>query len=196
MNTPMTLDSLIQDCTTYRDLAAFQRLAHTWLPHLLGLAGHFLEKPHPEPRHLDQHQPDQPTHVEAVCRDTLLLAWRNLPDDNLYAEETPSQWLYLIFGSVLHNRLLAIHGGEGALLTWLESRQTAPIAMMDSPTGPRPACFSATQLAQLARHTTATPPSQQLQQALERLIQAEIDQRSAPLTPTGERRSEEHTSEL
>ena len=183
----MTLDSLIQECASSRDLTAFQRLAQSCLPHLLGLAGHFLEKPHPEPHHLDQHRPDQLTHGEAVCRDTLLLAWRNLPDDNLYAEETPSQWLYRIFGSVLYNRLLAIHGGESALLTWLESRQAAPIAMMDSPTGPRPACFSAIQLAQLARHTTATPPSQQLQQALERLIQAEIDQRSAPLTPTGER---------
>ena len=183
----MTLDSLIQECASSRDLASFQRLAHSGLPHLLGLAGHFLEKPHPEPHHLDQHRPDQLTHGEAVCRDTLLLAWRNLPDDNLYAEETPSQWLYRIFGSVLYNRLLAIHGGESALLTWLESRQAAPIAMMDSPTGPRPACFSAIQLAQLARHTTATPPSQQLQQALERLIQAEIDQRSAPLTPNGER---------
>ena len=147
----MTLDSLIQECASSRDLAAFQRLAHRWLPHLLGLAGHFLEKPHPEPRHLDQHRPDQPTHGEAVCRDTLLLAWRNLPDDNRYTEKTPSQWLYRIFGSVLYNRLLAIHGGESALLTWLESRQAAPIAMMDSPTGPRPACFSAIQLAQLAR---------------------------------------------
>ena len=178
---PHTLDTLIQECATVRDLPAFQRLAAGWLPVLLGLAGHYLDK-----------HAQQPAHREAVCRDTLLLAWRNLPDDNVYGDEPPSLWLYRIFGSVLYNRLLAIHGGESALLKWLEARhaaspEVAPIAKMDSPTGPRPACFSAIQLAQLARHTTATPPSQQLQQALERLIQAEIDQRSAPLTPTGER---------
>src|SRR5690554_6096461 len=175
MNTPMTLDSLIQECASSHDLASFQRLAQSWLPHLHGLAEHFLEKPHPEPHHLDQHRPDQPTHGEAVCRDTLLLAWRNPPDDNLYTEETPSHWLYRIFGSVLYNRLLAIHGSESALLTWVESRQAARIPMFDSPSGPRRACFSATKLAQLAWHTTGTPPSEQLLRALERLIQAEID---------------------
>ena len=173
MNTP-TLDTHIQACATHRDLAAFQRLAQSSLRILLGLAGHYL----------DQHQP---THREAVCRDTLLLAWRNLPDNNLYGHATPSLWLYRIFGSVLYNRLLAIHDGESALVTWLETQYAAPIAMVDSPTGPRPACFSAAPLADLAEHTPAVPPSQELQQELERLIQAEIDQCSAPLTPNGER---------
>lgn len=174
MNTSTIHDTAIQACATHRDLAAFQQLAHSSLPILLGLAGHYL----------DQHQP---THREAVCRDTLLLAWRNLPDNNVFGHKTPSLWLYRIFGSVLYNRLVAIHKGETGLISWLETQHPAPIAMVDSPTGPRPAGFRAAPLAELAEHTPAVPPSQQLQQDLERLIQAEIDQCSAPLTPTGER---------
>lgn len=179
---PMTspiLDTLIKQCASTGTLTAYQQLAEDWLPLLLGLTGHYFAE-----KHLDSLQ-----HREAVCRDTLLLAWRNRQE--IPTEDTPSQWLYRIFGSVLYNRLLAIHGSEADLLQWLGSRYDTPLAMMESPTGPRPALFSGEELAALAESTLSTtppePPSQHLQRETEQLIQAEIDQLSAPLTPTGER---------
>lgn len=174
------LNATIEQCATTGDLGAYQRLAEGWLPILLGLAGHYLEKLHHE-----KHCLEPAEHREAVCRDTLLLAWRNRQE--IPPDEAPGQWLYRIFGSVLYQRLIAVHDNESALLSWLEARYGKPLSMAPSPTGPRPALFSGDQLATLAEHTAPTPPSQRLQQEAEQLIQAEIDQRSAPLTPSGER---------
>ncbi len=58
------LDELMIGCLE-DDITTFERLASACLPRLLGVSARFLE---------------QPRHREAVCRDTLLLAWGNLAE--------------------------------------------------------------------------------------------------------------------
>lgn len=172
---PSSLNAAIELCAANGDISAYRYLAESWLPILPGLARLYFDKDCRE----------SVEHCEAVCRDTLLLAWRNRRQ--IPADDTPSQWLCRIFGSVLYNRLVAVHGGEPDMLQWLGTRHGSPLAMMASPTGPRPALFGGEQLAKQAGNATPEASSQQLQQQTERLIQAEIDQCSAPRTPTGER---------
>jgi DNA-directed RNA polymerase specialized sigma24 family protein len=149
--------------------SAFRRWVQANAPGLLGLTALFLERP---------------DHREAVCRDTLLLAWRNL--SGLGYVHKPPQWLYDILGSRLYSQLLALHGSQDAM-----QRQIAVLAenqaTVDSPTGPRPAPLSGEALAAMVKQATPEPLSQRLLAELETLIEAEIEQRQAPLTPTGER---------
>jgi DNA-directed RNA polymerase specialized sigma24 family protein len=149
--------------------SAFRRWVQANGPSLLGLTALFLERPE---------------HREAVCRDTLLLAWRNL--SGLGYVHKPPQWLYAILGSRLYSQLLALHGSQEAM-----QRQVAVLVesntTMGSPTGPRPALLSGEALAARVKHVTPEPVSPRLLEELEALIEAEIEQRQAPLTPTGER---------
>lgn len=149
--------------------SAFRRWVQANAPSLLGLTALFLERPE---------------HREAVCRDTLLLAWRNL--SGLCNTPKPQQWLYDILGSRLYSQLLALHGSQQAM-----QRQVAALAesstTVGSPTGPRPALLNGEALATMVKHAIPQPPSQHLLAGLEALIEAEIEQRQAPLTPTGER---------
>ncbi|EWH02954.1 RNA polymerase sigma factor [Halomonas sp. BC04] len=164
-----SLDALIVDCADGDD-AAYERLARAALPRLLGLSARFL---------------NTPQHGEAVCQDTLLLAWRNL--SGLDSSMTPSQWLYGIFASRLYNQLLALHGSQQGMMRHVSALATEDTAMVDSPTGPRPALLSGANLAAMAQQAHALAPSQRLLVELSDLITAEVAQRKAPLTPTGER---------
>ncbi|MCE8002201.1 hypothetical protein [Billgrantia ethanolica] len=149
--------------------SAFRRWVQANAPSLLGLTALFLERPE---------------HREAVCRDTLLLAWRNLA--GLGYVHKPPQWLYAILGSRLYSQLLALHGSQEAM-----QRQVAALAessaTVGSPTGPRPALLSGEVLATMVKQAPPEPLSPRLLAELEALIEAEIEQRQAPLTPTGER---------
>lgn len=163
-----SLDTLINACQG-GDKAAFEPLAHACLPHLLGVSARFLE---------------QPDHREAVCRDTLLLAWRNLPERD---SSTPSSlWLYDILGSRLYTQLLALHGSQQAMKHQVSALAAENEATVASPTGPRPALLSGARLAAQAQQEPPAAPSRQLMDELSDLIAAEIAQRHAPLTPTGE----------
>lgn len=152
------------------DMAAFERLAHAALPHLLGVSARFLERPR---------------HREAVCLDTLLIAWRNLPEQG--SRTMPREWLYGILASRLYNQLLALHGSQQAMWRRYHALTAEDAARVDSPTGPRPALFSGTRLLAMSQQTPCVAPSRRLMGELNERIAAEIAQRSAPLTPTGER---------
>lgn len=164
----VSLGALLAACQEGSE-SAFKRWVQANAPCLLGLTACFLERPE---------------HHEAVCRDTLLLAWRNL--SGLGYVHKPPQWLYAILGSRLYSQLLALHGSQQAM-----QRQVAVLAesstTVGSPTGPRPALLSGEALATMVKQATPEPPSPRLLAELEALIEAEIEQRQAPLTPTGER---------
>ncbi|WP_162622990.1 hypothetical protein [Billgrantia lactosivorans] len=171
--TPASVDGLSSDGLSSchdKDTAVFGRQLKPCLPRLLGVAARFLE---------------QPRHREAVCRDTLLLAWRNL--SMLDSDTAPSQWLYSIFASRLHNQLLALHGTQLAIRQHVSVMAAEDTATVDSPTGPRPALFSGSRLLAMSHQQPDMAPSQQLLHELNDLVRAEIEQRNAPLTPTGER---------
>ncbi|MGY6563440.1 MAG: RNA polymerase sigma factor [Halomonadaceae bacterium] len=168
MANKVSLNAFLAACQEGSE-SAFRRWVQANGPSLLGLTALFLERPE---------------HREAVCRDTLLLAWRNL--SGLGYVHKPPQWLYAILGSRLYSQLLALHGSQEAM-----QRQVAVLVesntTMGSPTGPRPALLSGEALAARVKHVTPEPVSPRLLEELEALIEAEIEQRQAPLTPTGER---------
>lgn len=164
-----SLDSLIVGCNE-DDIHTFEPLASACLPRLLSVSARFLE---------------QPRHREAVCRDTLSLAWRNL--SGLDSRAAPSLWLYSIFASRLHNQLLALHGSRQVMLYQLRELTAEDNATVDSPTGPRPALLSGSKLLAMSQQEPLVAPSQRFMSELNDGIAAEIAQRNAPLTPTGER---------
>ncbi|MCE9662529.1 hypothetical protein LY622_03660 [Halomonas sp. M5N1S17] len=163
-----SLDKLIGGCIE-GDITAFEYLASACLPGLLGVSARFLE---------------QPGHHEAVCRDTLVLAWRNLPE--LGSDTTPSAWLYGIFASRLYNQLLALHGSQQAMSRRVSALEAEGSTTVDSPTGSRPALLSGARLLAMSQQEPAVAPSPRLLAELNDRISAEIAQRNAPLTPTGE----------
>ncbi|MGR4068081.1 hypothetical protein [Billgrantia sp. C5P2] len=162
-------NSLNGDCTE-ANTDAFEQLTSACLPRLLSVSGRFLE---------------QPRHREAVCRDTLLLAWRNFSDLN--TSTMPSLWLYGILASRLYNQLLALHGSQQAMMRQVSVLAAEDTATVLAPTGPRPALLSGTRLLAMSQQEPPTAPSGRLMGELNELITAEIVQRNAPLTPTGER---------
>ncbi|AMD02381.1 RNA polymerase sigma factor [Halomonas chromatireducens] len=164
-----SLDTLIGGCIE-GDITAFEHLASACLPGLLGVSAGFLE---------------QPEHHEAVCRDTLVLAWRNLSEPG--SNTAPSVWLYGIFASRLYNQLLALHGSQQAMRRRVDALEAEHSTTVDSPTGPRPALLSGTRLLALSHQVPSVAPSPLLLAELNERISAEIAQRNAPLTPTGER---------
>ncbi|RCV89359.1 RNA polymerase sigma factor [Billgrantia montanilacus] len=164
-----SLDKLIGGCIE-GDLTAFEHLASACLPGLLGVSARFLE---------------QPGHHETVCRDTLVLAWRNLSE--LGSDTAPSQWLYGIFASRLYNQLLALHGSQQAMRHRVSTLKAEDATTVDSPTGPRPALFSGARVLAMSQQVPAVALSPRLLGELNDRITAEIAQCNAPLTPTGER---------
>ncbi|MBA2779004.1 RNA polymerase sigma factor [Billgrantia kenyensis] len=152
------------------DEATIQRWVQPCLPLLLGVTARLLK---------------QQDHRELVCRDTLLLAWRNLPE--LENHPRPGQWLYGILGSRLYSQLLALHGSQTGVQHHVEVLTETKGTVANTPTGPRPVALAGEALAAMANRIPPEPPSQRLLGKLQALIQAEIDQRQAPFTPTGER---------
>lgn len=162
------LQALVTACQEGSE-SAYKHWIQASLPALLSVSAYFFE---------------QQEHREAVCRDTLLLAWRNISCKS--NAHKPQQWLYGILGSRLYSQLLALHGSQDAVQEQVATL-TEERAGVNSPTGLRPAALDAKALATMSNRVPFEPPSQRLIAELETLIQAEIAQRQAPLTPTGER---------
>ncbi|KAA0014617.1 hypothetical protein F0A17_02955 [Billgrantia pellis] len=162
------LEALIEGSSA--EEVAYERLISGWLPRLLGVTARFLE---------------QPQHRDAVCRDTLLLAWRNLPGRDRHL--SASVWLLGILGSRLYSQLLALHGSPQAVRYRLASMPAGDTATVETPTGPRPVQLSGAWLATLVEQVPPIAPSRTLDVELQELIKAEIEQRHAPKTPSGER---------
>ncbi|QOR39025.1 hypothetical protein HNO52_11225 [Billgrantia diversa] len=162
------LEAFIGGCLE-EDITTYNALASVCLPRLLGVSARFLE---------------QPSHREAVCRDTLLIARRNLSQRD--RKVSASCWLYGILGSRLYNQLLALHGSLSGVMERLGSLATPYRGKLETPTGPRPALLSGAPLVSLADKVPPVPPSPALLSDLRESIEAEIAHRRAPLTPTGE----------